>query len=230
MDSTVEERKDLLSRFICMKDEDDKPYSDQYLRDIIINALLAGRDTTSQLLLWGLYLLSQNPDKEAKLLEEIQNTLENEPPNYENTKNMKYLKAVLDETLRQFPPVPIDRKTAQSDDVLPNGMFVPKGTIVFWSLFVMGRMHNYYENPLAFVPERWLTEDQPKHKAFMPFLFGPRICLGQTMAYTQAKVVMCLLLPLFQFHVVPDQIIHYDAIFLTLRAKYGIKMKVTKRQ
>lgn len=98
---------------------------------------LAGRDTTSQLLTWTLYLLSHNPEKLEKVLDEIRSTLNGDSPNYENTKGLKYLKAVLDETLRSlflfpnlcrlWPPVPIERKVAVEDDTLPNGMFIPKG-------------------------------------------------------------------------------------------------------
>jgi fatty acid omega-hydroxylase len=120
-------RTDLLSRYLCLRDDDGKPFSDKYLRDIVTNLMcvkilfflfsslfflfcsssiafpsisLAGRDTTSQLLTWACFLVSYHPETERKLVQEIQETLKGELPNFHNVKDMKYLKAVLNETLR----------------------------------------------------------------------------------------------------------------------------------
>jgi len=179
-------------------------------------------------------LLSKNPEKEAKLVEEIEVTLNGVSPTFENTKNMKYLKAVLDETLRLYPPVPLEKKSTLNDDNLPNGIFIPKGTDIMWNLYGMGRMEEFYEDPLSFKPERWV-ETEPKKvpiksNAFIPFLFGPRTCLGQKMAYTQAKVVLCSLLQDFRFQHVTGHIAMYDSTFVTLRAKYGMHMYILSRK
>jgi hypothetical protein len=81
-----------------------------------------------------------------------------------------------------WPPVPVERKVALSDDVLPNGIAVPQGTIITWSLHAMGRMKEFWDRPMEFLPERWL--DSSHNPAFMPFLLGPRTCLGQAMVNT----------------------------------------------
>jgi cytochrome P450 len=206
------------------------------------------------LLTWCLYLLSLNPDKEQKLIEEINSTLNGESPNFENTKNMPFLKAVLDETLRLWPPVPLDRKTAVQDDVLPCGLKIKSGvrffvfcdsqffkTILVWNLWGMGRMEEYYEEPLKFKPERWLDEQNGGKKVeglFIPFMYGPRTCLGQKMvrfegvfgvnekAYIQASVMMCMLLQKFRFRHVPGHVAIYDPMFVTMRSRYGMQMYV----
>ena len=186
-DNNADGRTDLLSRYIQM----DQDFSDIYLRNVMINLLLAGRDTTSQLLIWSLYMLSKNPEKEAKLAQEINSTLNGELPNYDNTKSMPYLKAVLDETLRLWPPVPLDRKTAVQDDVLPSGVKVKKGTILVWNLYAMGRMEEYWNRATEFLPERWLSEEtKTKTEAlFIPFMYGPRQCLGQKMVKITTQCV-----------------------------------------
>lgn len=99
LDQGQSERDDLLTKYILYKDpETNETYSDDYLRDILTNLLLAGRDTVSQLLTWCIYLLYKNPDVGIKLLQEIESTGGN--LDYDNIKNMKYLRGVLNETLR----------------------------------------------------------------------------------------------------------------------------------
>lgn len=88
---------------------------------------IAGRDTTAALLTFVFYELARNPEKLHKLVQEIDDTLQGRTPDFESIKNMKYLKAVLDETLRLYPPVPVNGRKALEDDILPNGIFVPKG-------------------------------------------------------------------------------------------------------
>jgi len=224
----LEERKDLLSRYLCMTDDEGIKFSDKYLRDIMINLILAGRDSASQLVTWTCYLLSQNPEKEKKLLQEIDEELRGETPSLHNVKNLKYLKAVLDETLRIWPPVPIERKYALEDDQLPNGTFIPKGTVVVWSVWAMGRMSEFWENPMEFLPERWLETENIHNPAFIPFLIGPRTCLGQNMAYLQAKILLCLLYQKFTFSHVPHHIVTYDSA-ITLKARFGMEMFVQNR-
>jgi len=229
--SNFSERTDLLSRYLSSLDTDGKPFSDTYLRDIVLSFIIAGRDTTAQLLTWSFYLLSQNLDKEAKLIEEIDRTLNGSLPDYNSIKNMPYLEAVLNETLRLWPPVPFEQKVPTEDDTLPNGVFIPKGTIILWSNHVLGRLKEYWDNPEQFQPERWFNEKGtkiPKPAAFIPFLAGPRSCLGQTMAMMEAKILTCLILQKYQLRLFPGFEVNYT-ITITLKAKDGMKMNVIRR-
>lgn len=172
-DPNVAQKGDLLSQYISQTNE-----SDRYLRDVIMSFLIAGRDTTGQTLQWLFYLLSQNPQVEAKLIQEIDQQIKEEKPTYEQIKDLPYLDGVVQETLRLYPPVPIDPKYALNDDVLPNGVFVAKGTNVIWSAWAMGRCEKYWENPLQMRPERWLPENKKSMHPYLhiPFQAGPRIC------------------------------------------------------
>eukprot|EP01087_Luapelamoeba_hula_P010377 TRINITY_DN2745_c0_g1_i3.p1 TRINITY_DN2745_c0_g1~~TRINITY_DN2745_c0_g1_i3.p1 ORF type:complete len:450 (-),score=61.61 TRINITY_DN2745_c0_g1_i3:110-1324(-) len=134
------QRTDLLSRFMSMKDDAGNDFSEEYLRDMVLNFFIAGRDTTACLMAWTFYLLSQNPEVENKLIALIDQELGSELPTYEklNNKNMEYLRWVLDETLRLYPSVPMEFRRAIDDDVLPDGTIVPGGVAIAWSNYLIG--------------------------------------------------------------------------------------------
>jgi len=189
-----EDREDLVSLFLRLfKKEAQDKNMDKQLRDFVMNFVIAGRDTTAALLTMTFYLLAKNPDKLKILLEEIDSTLQGNAPDYEGVKNMKYLKAVFDETMRLYPPVPLNGRDPIEDDILPSGVFLPAGVRVGYSVYVVGRMSEYWDNPLEFRPERFL-EKLPKPNAYMPFHYGPRLCLGQNMALMEAKILVCMIL------------------------------------
>lgn len=235
-DPAVSEKKDLLSRYILMKDEHDKPFTDKYLRDMIMNFLIAGRDTTAQCLMWTFYLLAKNPRVEDKLVKEIDTELNGATPDFEDLKRLKYLQAVIDESLRLFPPVPIDPKMALEDDTLPNGYKVKAGYAVEWNQWVMGHHPNYWDCPDEFRPERWESEANNGGKPvprgnqppFIPFQYGPRTCLGINFAYTEVKVVLVLLLQRLRMRLVPGHVVQYKSA-ITISALNGIRMTVEPR-
>lgn len=117
---------DLLARFMAIQDENGDNLNDKQLRDIILNFIIAGRDTTAQALSWSFYLLTQNPETEARLLEEINTYIDPDmgPSQlYEAIKNMKYAHAYFYEVLRLYPSVPINQKCALSEYTLSPSHF-----------------------------------------------------------------------------------------------------------
>ena len=165
----------------------------EQVRGELLNILLAGRDTTASLLSNVWFELAKRPDIYAKVKAEINDLLPRGRgglrPTYEQIKSAKYLRAVLNESLRLYPLVPGNAREALVDTVLPLGggpegkapMFVPKGTAVGWSLFTMHRRKDFYgEDSEDFRPERWLGEKglRPTWE-YLPFNAGPRICLGR---------------------------------------------------
>jgi cytochrome P450 len=234
-DPNLQTNKDLLSQHIRLPPDPELNMDDKFLRDVILNFMIAGRDTTAQTLLWTFYLLSLNPASEEKLIAEIDSTLQGSHPTYENVKSMKYISAVIDETLRLYPAVPVDPKYAVENDTLPSGHFIPKGTTVEWSAWVMGRHPDFWEDPDSFKPERWFGAENNGGKSlpnrvppFIPFQFGPRLCLGQNMAYLEIKVLLCLILQKMTLRLIPNQTVHYQPT-ITLSAKNGIFMSVHPR-
>ncbi|KAJ1305082.1 hypothetical protein OPQ81_000122 [Rhizoctonia solani] len=174
------------------------------IRDEIINILVAARDTTATTLTFAVYILAENPSIMSRLRDEIISRLgTSNYPTPDDLKEMKYLRAVLNETLRLFPAVPVNVRAAAKSTVLKvNGKqyYVPAGTRMTWSTLMMHRRKDLW-GPDAdeFDPDRWLDDRLKKYVTPNPFIFvpfnaGPRICLGQQFAYNEASFFLCRLL------------------------------------
>ncbi|PNP58109.1 hypothetical protein THARTR1_02267 [Trichoderma harzianum] len=176
------------------------------IRDQIFAILLAGRDTTASTLSFVMYELSRHPQVVARLRDEILAAVgTHQLPTYEHLKDMPYLRAVLNETLRLYPPVPFNVRVALKDTTLPRGggpdgtlpLSVPQNTRVAYSTLVMQRRPDLYPpvsetfaDPAVFSPERWAVW-HPKPHEFIPFNAGPRFCLGQQFALTEMGYTLC---------------------------------------
>jgi cytochrome P450 len=171
------------------------------IRSEALNILLAGRDTTASLLTNVWWILSKRPDLWAKLQTEV-TSLDGAHPTFEQLKDLKFLRALLNESLRLYPVVPQNSREAQEDTTLPIGggpdgsspLFVPKGQVVGWSVYAMHRRTDYYgADAEEFRPERWLDDPATGTKGlrpgweYLPFNGGARICLGQQFALTEAS-------------------------------------------
>jgi cytochrome P450 len=183
------------------------------LRDQLLNILLAGRDTTAGLLSFTFYELARNPRVWLKLKEEIYEKFGDgdnarlEDITFESLKKCEYLKALLNEVLRMYPSVPQNFRVAQKDTSLPRGggpnrdqpIFIHKGQTVTYTVYAMHRDEKFYGKDAAeFRPERWFEPETRKLGwAFLPFNGGPRICLGQQFALTEASYVIARLAQLF---------------------------------
>ena len=115
---TLKDNTDVLSQLMYeLRDEESYPDREKHLRDFIMNFLIAGRDTTAMLLTWTFHLLAEHPEVEQKCLEEIEQVLGDDELTWDNVKACKYIKMVLQETLRMYPPVPVDGYAASEDEV-----------------------------------------------------------------------------------------------------------------
>ncbi|KAL5983278.1 hypothetical protein ACLOJK_017362 [Asimina triloba] len=237
---------DLLSRFLKKKDSNGEHYSSTVLQRIALNFVLAGRDTSSVALSWFFYLIIKHPRIEAKILSEIAAVLEQsrgadrgkwveEPLTFEELEKLVYLKSALAETLRLYPSVPEDSKYAVSDDVLPDGTFVPAGSSVTYSIYSVGRMKAIWgEDCREFRPERWLSEDGGRFEApkdgykFMAFNAGPRTCLGKDLAYLQMKTIASSILLRHGLELAAGHRVE-QKMSLTLFMKNGLRVRVKRR-
>ncbi|KAL0076178.1 cytochrome P450 CYP5203 [Phycomyces blakesleeanus] len=230
---------DLLSRFMSARNTKGDLLNNTELRDIVLNFVIAGRDTTAQALSWTLYMLLCHPRVEQKLLNEINENItdkvmHNSPELYETIKNMTYAHAVFYEVLRLYPSVPQNQKFALDNDIWPDGTHVRKGDYILWSPYAQGRCEKVWgPDAKQFNPERWITpqgdlrrESQGQWPAFHA---GPRVCLGQNLATLETLVAITFLIKRYKFHLAPNQEITYQ-ISLTLPMMNGIKVSVEKRQ
>lgn len=221
-------RDDLLSRLLAAQDEDGSQMTDTQLRDEVMTFFLAGHETTSLLLSWTLYLLSQHPGIQARLRNEMQTALDGQPPTLAELGNLPYLDAVLCETLRLYPPVwGMGREPVSDCEV--GGHPVAKGTSILFSQWVMHRDPRFFERAERFLPDRWLDGLQkflPRY-AFFPFGGGQRICIGANFAMMEAGIILSMLLLRFSFEPVPD---HEVAVWpgFTLRPRSGVHLVTSK--
>ncbi|KAK4415985.1 cytochrome [Sesamum alatum] len=207
--SLLLKKEDILSRFLQLNETDPK-----YLRDIILNFIIAGKDTTATTLSWFIYMLCKHPLVQEKVAKEIKHVTDSKEVlnisdfaatmTEEDLEKMHYLHAALTETLRLYPAVPVDAKVCLSDDTMPDGYSVKKGDMVAYQPYAMGRMRFIWgDDAEDFRPERWLDENgcfqQESPFKFTAFQAGPRICLGKEFAYRQMKIFSAVLLRFFVF-------------------------------
>ncbi|XWS52863.1 hypothetical protein CRYUN_Cryun11dG0108700 [Craigia yunnanensis] len=224
------DNNDLLSRFMGTINDD------KYLRDIVISFLLAGRDTVASGLTSFFWLLSQNPEVESAIRDELERVMgssEQQFASFDQMREMHYLHAALYESLRLFPPVQFDSKFAQEDDILPDSAFVRKGTRVTYHPYAMGRMDRVWGSDcLEYKPERWLKNGKyiPENPYKYPvFQAGLRVCLGKEMALVQMKCVVLAIIRRFNVRVSdPNQAPRF-APGLTATVRGGLPILVQER-
>lgn len=211
------------------------------LRDQLLNILLAGRDTTAMLLLGIFVELARNPRIWSKLQEEIWDRFGKgeesriEEITFESLKKCEYLKCVINEALRLYPPVPLNFRMASKNTTLPRGggpdgldkIFIAKGQPVYYSVYSMHRSEQYYgKDAREFRPERW-TEEACKRLgwAFLPFNGGPRICIGQQLALTEASYVVVRLMQMFlEIESFEKEYPPKNRTFMTMKLKDGVNI------
>jgi len=193
--------------------------------------LIAGRDTTAQALSWTIYCLCLYPEVEAKARQEIVNVCGCAHPSYDDLNKFQYLQAVIHETLRLYPPVPMELKFAERDDTWPDGTRVPAGSAVLFHVYSMGRDKSLWgEDAQQYKPERWLQMDGlPDNYRYPVFNGGPRECLGRRLAMVEAKTCLAVLLQSVSFKLaVPADEVCVDSQ-LTLGMGRGLPCFVTSR-
>ncbi|KAK0716104.1 putative cytochrome P450 alkane hydroxylase [Lasiosphaeris hirsuta] len=177
------------------------------VRNELLNVLLAARDTTAGMLSSVFYFLARHPDVWRELAAEVAQ-LDGRIPDHDALKNMRFLRSVLDETLRLHPPVPVNIRFATRDTTLPLGggadgrspIFVAKGTAINYAVWAIHRLPEVYgADAEVFRPARWLDPARPLRPgwAYLPFNGGPRICLGQQSALVEGGYVVVRLMQHF---------------------------------
>jgi cytochrome P450 len=206
-----EGHKSFLALFMEDAQKRGEELSEAYLRDLVMNFLIAGRDTTAQALSWTIFCLSQHPEAVTKVRQEISDVCGIRGLMYEDMNQLPYLHAVISEALRLYPSVPVLAKVAADDDTWPDGSFVPKGTMVLYDIYSMGKdKHIWGDDADVFRPERWIEmKNPPTNYEYVVFNAGPRECLGRRLALIEMKICLATLLPSISFELaVPaDQII-----------------------
>lgn len=220
---------DLLSMYLAARDDDGNGMTDQELRDEVMTLFLAGHETTAIALTWTFHLLSQNPAAATRLDDELRTVLGGRTPAFADVPNLRYADAVVKESMRIFPPVWTMGRLAVNDVEIA-GVRVKKGTSVIASQWVIHRDARFFDDPLRFVPERWLDErakSVPRF-AYFPFGGGPRSCIGASFASMEAVLILATVAQRFRMEPVPGHPVEpWPSI--TLRPRHGLRMTLHRR-
>jgi cytochrome P450 len=212
--------------------------SDKQVRDEVMTIFIAGHETTANALTWTFYLLSQYPDVEKKLHDEIDSVLgtidENgndvsKIPTAEDIPKLQYTEKVLRESMRLYPPVWTMGRYVENDYHVGE-YTIPAGSSILMSQYVMHHDPRYYEEPEQFNPDRWTTKfktDLPRFSYF-PFGGGIRGCIGEPFAWMEGILIIATIAQKWTMRLLPGQRIKLDPA-ITLRPKYGMKMKLIRR-
>ena len=188
-----EDTGDLLSMLMHARDEegDGTGMSDTQLRDEALTIFLAGHETTANALTWTWYLLSQNPEAEARMHEEVDRVLGDAVPTAEHFPQLKYVEQVLAESMRLYPPAWIIGRRALTEYRIDDYR-VPAESILLMSPYIVHRRAEFFPDPERFDPDRWTPEAREARPQFsyFPFGGGPRRCIGESFAWMEGVLLL----------------------------------------
>jgi cytochrome P450 len=185
----------LLAQLLRARDEETgRQMTDKQLRDEVVTLFFAGFETTARSLTWLCYRLSRHGDVAAKLGQEADRVLQGRGPTVEDLYQLTYSRRVVDEELRQYPPVPImPRQPSEADEI--GGYQIPADSLILLVSFFSQRYPGIWGDPEDFKPERFtaeLNKERPK-SAYIPFANGQRICIGNNFALLE-MVIACAMI------------------------------------
>ncbi len=227
-----EQKDDLLAMLLAARYEDtgERMTDEQLLNEagIIIGA---GHETTANALTWSFYLLSQHPEAEARLHEELDTVLAGRQPSPADLHQLPYTRQVIEEAMRLYPPAWVLTGRRAIEDDLIDGYRIPAGSVVFISPYVIHRDARFWPEPDRFIPERFAPEmsaARPRF-AYLPFGGGPRKCIGNDFAMTEAQLILAMVAQRYRLKLAAGYQAEPDPIF-TLRVKGGLPMQLERRE
>lgn len=225
-----EEHHDLLALLMAARDEETgEGMSDHQLHDEMVTMLFAGQETTATALTWCFHLLSDHPEVEETLHDELRRVLGGRTPTTEDLPALPYTRMVLDETMRLYPPIWImGRSALMADEV--EGYLLPAHAMIAISPYVVHRHPAFWPNPTRFDPQRFTAEasaTRPRF-AFFPFGGGPRQCIGNGFALTEIVLVLATIAQQYHLRRLPTFRVEVEPL-LTLRPRHGLMVRASER-
>ena len=222
---------DLLSMMIDARDKQTgEPMSEKLLIDEVLTAVVAGHETTASTLNWTWYMISQHPDVEARLQQEVDAVLSGREPTAADLRRLCFTRQVIEESMRLYPPAWLITRRALGEDEI-GGYYVPLGTDVFISPYIVHRHPQFWDDPEQFRPERFAPEPAASRPqgAYLAFSMGPRNCIGETMAMQEMIIHISMVSQHLRLTFVPDRPVEIEAK-VNLRPKHNLYMKLEARR
>ena len=217
-------------------------WNSENIKDNVMLFVIAGSDTTTSALTWLIYLLGRHPDKQDKLIEEIDEFLLDLSDKHEqmtlfNVKRLKYLASCINESLRLYPNAPWIGRYARTDIQLDNGTVLPCGMDYYVLIRDMHRNERYFRHAHQFIPERFMMSEQEQtdhsnqspwltKSAFIPFSTGPRNCIGKEYSLITQKLFIINLLSKYRVKLLTDQIIEPEHSVILKPIHYPIEFQL----
>jgi cytochrome P450 len=227
---TNEDYGDLLSMLLLAQDDEGKGMTDLQVRDEVVTLILAGHETTANALNFTWLLLAQNPDAEAKLHAELDAVLGGRAPTLADLKQLPYTEMVIKESMRLYPPA-YSFGRMSIEDVTIAGYDLPANTDINIFTIFPHRDPRWWDQPERFIPERFTPESEaniPRY-AYLPFGGGPRVCIGNSFAMMEARLMLATIAQRYQLRLPPGQQVRLDPL-ITLRPLGGLHMRVEERE
>jgi cytochrome P450 len=228
--TNAEGEPDIVDHLLAARDEDSGLGMDaDQIRDEIITLMLAGHETSATSLTWTFYLLSQHPEIEQRLLAELDQVLGGRPATSADLANLPYLKQVVQESMRIYPPVwGIARRSSEDSEF--GGFHVPANSYLAITMHVLHRHPEFWSEPERFDPDRFAPgSGKSRHSyAYLPFAAGPRACIGASMAMLEVQLVLAQLIQQFRVTPVAGHPVIPEAV-VTLKTRFGMPVTVKSR-
>lgn len=208
---------DLLTQLLQMRNKDNERLTEQQLLAELKNFLVASYETVAHALTWTWYNLIQHPE----ILQRVKEEISQHSSYTQSLPALPYTKAVIEESMRMYPPAWIITRRAQRSDVL-DGYFIPAGTHLLVCPYAIHRHPDYWPEPEKFIPERFFEDNRKAiHRfSYIPFGAGPRTCIASHLALVEAQAILAGLLPYFDLHISNKKI--KTQAFITLSIKNGL--------
>jgi cytochrome P450 len=207
----------------------DAPMDHQAFRDEAAVLFLAGHETTANTLSWAWFLLSQDPESEGRLHAEVDAVLGDGPAQFADLARLPFTRAVIEETLRLYPPIPLQAREASADTTI-GGRSVKKGDLVILNAWLLHRHQKLWDRPDTFLPDRFMPGGSgiPSRYAYVPFSIGPRVCTGAAFGLTEAVLCLATLARHVRLRLQPDWQVE-PICRLTLRPGERLPMRIEHR-
>lgn len=224
-----EDRGDLLSMLVQATDEDGTPMSEQQLRDEMVTLFFSGHDTTANSVTWLLYNLAKHPDAQQRIVDELNDYVGERLPTVADLQSLAYLTACVRESMRMYPSVYMFGRSVEAP-VEIGGQTLPVGSGVLVSIYAVHRHPDFYPEPDTFKPERWpsVTAQDLSRYAFVPFGGGPHVCIGNSFAWMEIRLIAATILQRFKLSV-PQGFTPVPVSKVTMHPKDGMPLIISAR-